>query len=49
VFLGESSLLEGIGIVSAYPKVFNDFKTDIFEVDPFIVITSMPFLLGARW
>ena len=42
VFLGGSSLLEGAGIVSACPKVLNDFKADIFEVDPFIVITSIP-------
>jgi len=43
VFLGGSSLLEGVGIVSTYPKVLNDFKTDVFEVDSFIVITSIPF------
>jgi len=43
VFLGGSSLLEGVGIVSACPKVLNDFKTDVFEVDPLIVITSVPF------
>jgi len=43
VFLGQSSLLEGVGIVSACPKVLNDFKTDVFEVDPLIVITSIPF------
>jgi len=43
VFLGGSSLLEGVGVVSACPKVLNDFKGDVFEVDPFIVITSIPF------
>jgi len=43
VFLGRSSLLEGVGIVSTCPKVLNDFKADVFEVDPFIVITSVPF------
>jgi len=43
VFLGGSSLLEGVGIVSACPKVLNDFKADVFEVDPFIVITSVTF------
>jgi len=43
VFLGGSSLLEGVGVVSACPKVLHDLKTDVFEVDPFIVITSVPF------
>jgi len=43
VFLGGTSLLKGVGIVSACPKVWNDFKTDVFEVDPLIVITSIPF------
>jgi len=43
VFLGGSSLLEGVGIVSACPKGLNDFKADVFEVDPLIVITSVPF------
>jgi len=43
VFLGGSSLLEGDRIVSTCIKVFNDFKADVFEVDPFIVITSIPF------
>jgi len=43
VFLGGSLLLEGVGIVSTYPKVLNDFKADVCEVDPFIVITSIPF------
>jgi len=43
VFLGGSSLLEGVGIVSACPEVLNDFKADFFEVDPFIVITFIPF------
>ena len=36
-------MLEGVGVVSACPKVLNDFKTDVFEVDPLIVITSVPF------
>jgi len=40
VFLGGSSSLEGVVIVSASPKVLNDFQADVFEVDPFIVITS---------
>jgi len=39
VFLGGSSLLEGVGIVSACTKIIKDFKTDVFEVDPLIVIT----------
>ena len=43
VFLEGSSLFEGGGVVSACPKVLNDFKADIFKVDPFIVITSLPF------
>ena len=43
VFLGGSSLLEGVGIVSACPKVLNDFKADFFEVDPVIVITYVTF------
>jgi len=43
VFLGGSSLLEGVGIVSACPKILNNFKTDGFEVDPLIVITSITF------
>jgi len=43
VFLGGSSLLEGVGIISACPKVLNDFKGDVFEVDPLIVITSGTF------
>jgi len=41
VFLGGSSFLEGVGIVSACPKILNDFKTAVFEVDPFIVMTSV--------
>jgi len=40
VFLGGSSLLTGVAIVSACPKVLNDFIADVLEVDPFIVITS---------
>jgi len=43
VFLGGSSLLEGVGIISACPKVLNDFKADVYEVDTLIVITSIPF------
>jgi len=43
MFLGGSSLLEGVGIVSGCPKVLNYFKTDVFEVDPLIVMTSVPF------
>jgi len=43
VFLGGSSLLAGVGVVPACPKVLYDFKTDVFEVDPLIVITSVPF------
>jgi len=43
VFLEGSSVLEGDGIVSACPKVLNDFKGDIFEVDAVIVIASIPF------
>jgi len=36
-------LLESVGIVSACPKIFYDFKPDVFEVDPLIVITSVTF------
>jgi len=43
VFLAGFSLLEGIGIVSACPKILNNFKTDVFEVDLLIIITSVPF------
>jgi len=43
VFLGGSSLLEGVGIVSACPKVLNYFQIDVFEVDPLIIITSVTF------
>ena len=43
VFLKGSSLLADVGIVSACPIVLNDFNTDVFEVDPLIVITSVPF------
>jgi len=43
VFLRGSSLLEVVGVVSACPKVLKDFKNDVFEVDPLIVITSIPF------
>jgi len=43
VFLGGFSLFAGVGIVSACPKVSNDFKVDVFEVDPFSVITYVPF------
>ena len=34
---------EGVAIVSTCPKILHDFKTDVFEVDPLIVITSIPF------
>jgi len=43
MFLGRSSLLEAVGVVSTCPKILNDCKTDVFEVDPLIVITSVPF------
>jgi len=43
VFLGGSSFLKGVGVVSACTKVLHDFKADVFEVDPLIVITSVPF------
>jgi len=43
VFLEGSSLLESVGVVSASPKVLNDFKADVFKVDPLIVITSITF------
>jgi len=36
-------LFEGVGIVSACSKVLHDLKTDVLEVDLFIVITSIPF------
>jgi len=36
-------LLEGVGVVSACPIVLNDFKADVFEIDPLIVITSVTF------
>jgi len=36
-------LLEGVRVVSACPIVLNDFKADVFEVDPLIVITSVIF------
>jgi len=36
-------LLGGVGVVSACPKVLNYLKADVFEGDPFIVITSVPF------
>ena len=43
VFLEGSLLLEGVGIISAWPNILKDFKTDVFEVDLLIVITSVPF------
>jgi len=43
VFLGGSLLLTGVGIVSADPKVLNDFKADIFIFDSLIVATSILF------
>jgi len=36
-------LLKGVGTISACPIILNDFKTDVFEVNPLIVITSVPF------
>ena len=45
MFLGGSSLLKGVGLVSTCPKVLNDFKADVFEIDPLIVITSITFSL----
>jgi len=41
VFLRGSSLFEGVGIVSTCPNLWNNFKTDVFKVDPLIVITSV--------
>ena len=43
VFLGGSSLLKGVGIVSTCPKVLNDFKADVFEINLLIVIISVTF------
>ena len=43
VFVGGSSLLTGVGVVSTCPKVLNDFKADVLEVDPLIIITSVTF------
>jgi len=43
VLLEGSSLLEGVGIVSTCLKVLNDFKADVFKIDPLIVITSVHF------
>jgi len=43
MFLGESSLLVGVGIVSTCLKVLNDFKTNVFELNPHIVITPILF------
>jgi len=45
VFLRGFSNLVGVAMVSTCSKVLNDFKTDLFEVDPLIVITPVPFLL----
>jgi len=36
-------LLAGVGVVPACPKVLYNLKTDVFEVDLLIVITSVPF------
>ena len=44
VFLGGSSLLEGVVIISACPQVLNYFKAYVFQVDLLIVITSITFL-----
>jgi len=43
LFLRRASLLDGVGIASTCPKVLDDFKADVFEVDPLIVITSVTF------
>jgi len=43
VFLGGPSWLEGVGIISACPKVWTDFKTDVCKDVPLIVITFIPF------
>jgi len=37
-------LLVGVGVISACPKVLNGFQTDVFEVNPLIVITSVALL-----
>jgi len=36
-------LLEGVGVLSACPIILYDFKTDVFQVDPLIVNTSVTF------
>ena len=41
VFLGGFSLLEGVGLLSPCLKVLNNFKADVFEVDPLLVILPM--------
>jgi len=43
VFLGGPSLPKGVAIVPGSTKVLNDFKTEIFEVDLLIIITSVRF------
>ena len=43
VFVGGFSLLEGVGIEFACTKAWNDFKTNVFEVNSLIVITSVHF------
>jgi len=43
VFLGGSSLLECVVLISACPKPLNNLRADVFEFDPLIVITSVPF------
>ena len=43
VFLGGSSFLKVVGVVSACAKVLYDCKTNHFEVDPLIEITSITF------
>jgi len=43
VFLGGSSLLESVEVVYSCPKVTNDFKAYVYEVDPLIIITSVTF------
>jgi len=42
-------LLEGVGVVSACPIVLNNFNTDVFEVDPLIVITTLTFPSYQVW
>jgi len=43
ILLVRSLLLESVGIVSISLKVLSDFKTNIFKVELFIIITFIPF------